>query len=247
MLFLHVYSPAFAEPSASPFAVKAMCLLQMSGAEWRPKFSTDPRKAPKAKFPVLEDGDRLIPDSSQIAAYLEDKLKFDFNEGLSDADRAIGHAFQRMAEEHLYFALVQDRWARDDVWAILKEKYFGFLPWPLRAFVPGMVRKSALKSLEGQGMGRHSKEEAAQRAAMDIRAIHVQLGTQAFLFGDRPTLADVSVAPMLGAIADGPIDTPLKQLVTGKSDLMAYLARARGAMYPAVANGGTRDEMAVAA
>jgi glutathione S-transferase len=236
MLILHAYSPAFSEPSASPFVVKAMCLLQISGVEWQPRFTTDPRKAPKGKFPVLEDGDRMIPDSSQIAAYLEDKLAIDFNDGLDNAARAMGHAMQRMVEENLYFALVQDRWARDEAWAILKEKFFGFMPWPLRAFVPGMVRKSALKDLRGQGMGRHSFEEAAQRAAMDIRAVRVQLGDQAFLFGDRPTHVDASVAPILGAIADGPVDTQLKRLVTDAPDLVAYLARARGAMYPVETN-----------
>ncbi len=81
-------------------------------------------------------------------------------------------------------------------------------------------------------MGRHSFQESAQRAAMDVRAIRVLLADQAFLFGDRPTLADASVAPMLGAIADGPVDTPLRRLVTDAPDLVAYLARAREAMYP---------------
>ena len=232
MFILHVYSPAFSEPSASPFAVKAMCLLQMSGAVWRPNFSTDPRKAPKAKFPVLEDGERMVPDSSEIAIYLEETLGIDFNEGLGDVDRAIGHALQRMIEEHLYFALVQDRWARDEVWAIIKDKYFGFLPWPLKAFVPGMVRKAALKDLHGQGMGRHSFEETVRRAAKDIGAVRVQLAGRPFLFGSRPTLADASVAAMLGAIADGPVDTPLRRLVADAPDLMAYLGRARDAIYP---------------
>ncbi|MGB0411998.1 MAG: glutathione S-transferase family protein [Pikeienuella sp.] len=238
MYILHAYSPAFSEPSASPFVLKAMCLLQMSGAAWCPKFSTDPRKAPKAKFPVLQDGEAMIPDSSQIAAWLEDKLQFDFNAGLDDDARAVGHAFQRMAEEHLYFALVQDRWARDDCWAIIREKYFGFLPWPLRVFVPGLVRKSALKDLNGQGMGRHSFKEATARAALDIRAIRVQLVDKAFLMGAGPTLTDASVAPMLGAIADGPIDTPLRRLVRDAPDLMGYLERVRGAIYPQVGEHG---------
>lgn len=231
MIILHAYSPAFDEPSASPFVVKAMCLLEMSGFDWRPVFSTDPRKAPKAKFPVLVDGDRIVPDSSQIADYLAAKGA-EFNAGLSPAQIAQGHALARMVEEHLYFAIVQDRWARKENWAIISQKYFGHLPWTLRQFVPGMVRKQALRSLNGQGVGRHSFDEATSRAAKDIGAITIQLGDQAFLFGENPKLADASVDAMLGAIADGPTDTPLRRLVRDHDRLPAYLERVRHRIYP---------------
>jgi glutathione S-transferase len=231
MIILHAYSPAFNEPSASPFVVKAMCLLEMSGLDWRPVFSNDPRKAPKAKFPVLVDGDVIVPDSGQIAEYLTVKGAT-FNAGLSPTEVAQGHVLSRMVEEHLYFTIVQDRWARDENWVIIREKYFGHLPWVLRQFVPGLVRKQALRSLNGQGVGRHTYEEATARAGQDINAVAMQLADQPFLFGDAPKQADASVGAMLGAIADGPTDTALRRLVDDHATLPAYLERLRAAIYP---------------
>ncbi|MGB0506093.1 MAG: glutathione S-transferase family protein [Pikeienuella sp.] len=233
MIILHAYSPAFKEPSASPFVVKVMCLLEMSGFAWKPKFSTDPRKAPKAKFPVIIDGDQIVPDSSQIADHLIAKGAV-FNAGLSDVEVACGHALTRMVEEHLYFTIVQDRWARDENWPIISQKYFGHMPWVLRQFVPSLARKQALGSLNGQGIGRHSFEEATARAAKDIDAIAVHLGDQPFLFGDSPKQADASVGAMLGGISDGPTDTPLRRLVRDHATLPGYLDRLHKTIYPSV-------------
>ena len=66
MLELITYKPAFSEPSGSPFCVKAMCLLRMSGLDWTPDFDADPRKAPISKLPVLRDGTRRIADSNAL-------------------------------------------------------------------------------------------------------------------------------------------------------------------------------------
>lgn len=71
MFELLVFRPAFGEPTGSPFCVKAMCLLALAEAEWRPVVVDDPRRMPHGKLPVLRDGDRLIPDSEAIRAHLD--------------------------------------------------------------------------------------------------------------------------------------------------------------------------------
>ena len=68
MFELLVFRPAFGEPTGSPFCVKAMCLLALAEAEWRPVVVNDPRRMPHGKLPVLRDGERLIPDSEAIRA-----------------------------------------------------------------------------------------------------------------------------------------------------------------------------------
>ncbi len=73
MLKLMTYKPAFGEPSASPFCTKAICLLNMSGLDWKPEYTSDPRKAPMAKLPVLRDGAfmRAFCDKGYHASKLE--------------------------------------------------------------------------------------------------------------------------------------------------------------------------------
>lgn len=66
MLSLISYNPAFGQPSGSPFCTKALCLLEMSGVDWKIDFDNDPRKTPMGKLPVLRDGSKIVPDSAYI-------------------------------------------------------------------------------------------------------------------------------------------------------------------------------------
>ncbi len=232
MLTLIVYPPAFGAPTASPFCVKAMCLMKASGLAWRPEISSDPRSTPKQKLPVLRDGDKIIPDSDQIRDHLETRYGIDFDEGLSALDRAVSRAVIRMAEENLYFILVCNRWLNDKNWEVTRRALFGQIPKPLFKFVTGKIRKQAIANVNGQGMGRHSVQERADRAAKDLAAIETLLDGKPFLFGDKPSAADMSVVPMLHAQATSPTKTPISVLVTENAALSAYIERGVSAMYP---------------
>lgn len=232
MLKLIVFNPAFGAPSASPFCTKAMCLLKMTGVEHRVVYGGDSRKAPKQKLPVLMDQDRAIPDSDAIRAHLETVAGIDFDAGLDPKQRATSRAVIRMVEEHLYFAIIYDRWLNDENWPHVRKVFFAPLPAPLRGIISRLVRKKVRTQVMGQGMGRHSPQEQLARVDADLTAISALLDGQDFLFGNSPTGADASVAPMLEAIAAAPAETALKRRVSQDPVLMDYLARARGVIYP---------------
>ena len=175
MLKLVTYSGAFGEPSGSPFCVKAMCLLQMSGLDWQPDYQADPRKSPKGKMPLLIDGDETIADSDQIRDHLETRHSIDFDSKLNAEQRAVSRAIIRTFEEHFYFILQSDRWEDDANWAHVKEIYFSDLPPIVRNIVPGIVRKQALRQGWEQGIRRHSLEERLDRAQKDIDAVQKTL------------------------------------------------------------------------
>ncbi len=229
MLTLLMFETHFGEPGSSPFVVKAICLLNMSGQEWQGKIA-DPRKMPKAKLPVLKVDQTLIPDSENIRAYLE-KQGADFDKGLTDEQRAASRAFIRMAEEHLYFHQVADRWLRDDVWEITRNTIFGMIPKLIRGVIANKIRKSLKAGLYTQGIGRFTEAERAQRVALDLTAIKQQLGDKPFLFGDTPTAADASVCPMLSGIASIPLPTEVSNLIKNDPVLTDYIARMRAALY----------------
>ena len=231
MMRLIVFPPAFGAPSASPFSTKAMCLLKMAGVEYD-SILGDPRKSPKGKLPVLLDDDLIIADSDAIREHLEKTLPYDFDEGLSAQDRAVSRAFIRMVEEHLYFVGVSYRWMNDENWEHVKAEFFDVIPAVVRGFVTKQIRKGVKTQLYGQGMGRHSFEEQLQRADADLSAIATQIGKQKFMFGDKPTAADASVAPMLDATVGSPADTALRRRLLGDKALMDYLERARTAIFP---------------
>ncbi|WP_299618812.1 glutathione S-transferase family protein [uncultured Tateyamaria sp.] len=229
MLTLVAYPPAFDQPSASPFCVKALYLLNMSGLPWQRNDTNDPRNWPNAKLPALWIEDQIIGDSDGIRAFLEGKGA-QFDKGLSDLDRATSRAFIRMAEEHMYFHLLLDRWADDAVWPRIRDTYFSELPGLLRNFIAGGMRRTVLKGMQTQGLGRLTPEERMARIEPDLQAIAHRLWQGPFLFGATPSAADASVAPMLAAMIGTPGDTALSRRVSEDQILTDYTTRVATAL-----------------
>jgi glutathione S-transferase len=229
MITLITYAPTFGEPAASPFCSKAIWLLNMSGQAWQREDTADPRGMPKQKLPAIRLGDDIVPDSDNIRSHLEAQGA-DFDAGLSDIEKSTSRAFIRMAEEHMYFHIVMDRWGNDAVWPIIRDTYFDSIPKLLRGLVTNSLRKACLKGMKQQGLGRLTEEERMARIEPDLQAIATRLWQSPYLFGERPTAADASVAAMLANMRATPGKTLLKMRVAEDEVLCRYIDRARDAM-----------------
>jgi glutathione S-transferase len=225
---LITYPAHFGQPSASPFCVKAMYVLNACGLDWQREDTNDPRKMPLAKLPVLRAGDRLIAGSDRIAAFARE-TGTDPDAALSPAERAAAHGLVRMAEEHLYFLLLLDRWERREVWPSTRDAYFHEIPALLRGLISGGIRRTVLSGLRAQGLGRMGWPERLDRARADFSALEDQLGDAPFLFGAAPHLVDASVASMLAAIAATPVRTDLQTALEAFPVLGRYAARVHDA------------------
>ncbi|MGR3314120.1 glutathione S-transferase family protein [Roseovarius indicus] len=217
--------------SFSPFCLKAMCLLGMSGQDWEPSFTTDPSKMPYGRLPVLKTAEALIPDSGRIQVWLEGRGA-GFDDALSEGEKAHSHALVRMVEEGLRYGLVHDRWVRDECWKVTRDQFFGALPVPLRGTIAGTARKRIRRMLDMQGTGQFSEADRLDRMARDLEAIRETLGNTDYLFGPAPSAADAAVVPVLDMIRTLPCDTELRALVRDDERIGAYLDRASARLYP---------------
>lgn len=229
MLTLITYPAGFQQFSYSPFCVKVAFLLNMSGFDWTREDSHDPRKAPQGKLPVLRTPEGLVHDSAAIQSYLERKGA-EFDGHLSARDLACGQGVRRMLEDHLYFVLVLDRWEREEVWDVIRDRYFAEVPGILRKLVSGSIRRSTLRGLWAQGLGRMTWDERMERADHDLSALSQLLSASPFLFGQTPSSFDASAAAMLCAMRATPCETPLSQRVATDPVFSDYLGRATEAM-----------------
>jgi glutathione S-transferase len=230
MLVLHSVPPAFGQKTASSYCLKAMFLLNMAGLEWRPEYSVFVKNAPRGKFPVLIDGDVIVPDSTDIARYLERVHGCDFTPGLSPEQKAQGHAISRMMEEHVAQALTYDRWVLDPVWPHLKPYLFIAVPETARDEVAEGAREKVKQLSYAQGMGRLTPEEVVARISEDFDALETLLGDKPFLFSDRPVYADASTAPFLISLLSQPVETRLQCNLKSRPDLVAYAERVKAAL-----------------
>jgi len=113
VITLYTFGPAFGLPDPSPFVTKAEVLIKMSGLPYRTDTKGFPT-APKGKLPYIDDDGTIIADSTFIRMHLERKYRIDFDQGLSPAERGVAWAFEKMCEDHLYWAGLHARWMVDE-------------------------------------------------------------------------------------------------------------------------------------
>lgn len=221
-------------PSHSPFCMKAICLLEMAGIAWEPEISVDVSVQPLGKLPVLRAGAQVIPDSSNIEDYLSAQ-GYDFDIGLSAAQKAVSHALKSMVEHNLTLGMVHDRWLDERVWPVMREEFFAAVPDEAREMVAEQGRAPVRAGLTSQGIARFSAQDRKTRLGRDLAVLETVLGDQAFLFGDGPSSADAAIAPVLDMILRLPAKTDLWAAVEAVPTFAPYVARVRAAIYP----GGT--------
>ena len=221
---LYGFGPAFGLPDASPFVTKAIMLLEMAGLPFERK-RAGLRGAPKGKIPYIVDDGVTVPDSTFIRAHIETKYGFDFDSGLSPAERGVAWAFEKMMEEQVYFALVYWRWMDDASFERGPRQFFKAAPALIRPLLVPYVRRQVRRQVLAQGMGRHSRPETIALAKRALEALSAQLGDKPLLMGARACGADAGVAAQLANAACPHFDNELTALARSYPNLLAYSER----------------------
>jgi glutathione S-transferase len=233
MITLYSFGPAFGLPDPSPFVLKAEVLLKMAGVPYR--ISTEGfGKAPKGKLPYIDDDGERIADSTFIRWHIEKKYRFDFDRGLSADARAVAWAFEKMAEDNLYWTLVDSRWTDDGNFQKGPVNFFRKVPAPLRPIVVAMVRRQLRKTLHGQGMGRHTTAEIVALATRSIDAMADYLGSKPFFMGAEPLGVDATMFAFAAGVLCPVFDTPIRIAAERHDNLKRYVGRMTARFYPAL-------------
>lgn len=231
MITLYTFGPNFGLPDPSPFCMKAMVLLKMSGLPFQTA-TADLRKAPKGKAPYMEDSGKTVADSTFIRLHLEQERGIDFDAGLSDIEKGIAWAFEKLCEDNLYWIAVQSRWVDDDNFNAGPRVFFDAVPAPLRALVIPMVRRQVARDLKGQGMGRHSETENLALAVKGMESIAAFLGDKPYLMGEKPCGADATVYSFVAGFLCPQFKTPLIEATSRHANLVAYCERMKAEYFP---------------
>lgn len=230
-IILYTFGPAFGVPDPSPFVLKAIMLLKLSGlpfVEDRGGFA----KAPKGKLPYIDDAGTVIADSTLIRLHLERAHDIDFDAGLTAAEAATGWALERMLEDHAYWLVLQERWMDDTNFARGPKHFFDEVPRPIRPIVSTLVRRKLRRSLYLHGVGRHAEPDRLALAKGDIDAMADILGDKPFLFGDLPHGADATLFAFSAALLATDLQPKLTALAARHANLRAYVDRMMKQYFP---------------
>lgn len=228
MIRLFQLPPAYGLPNASPFCLKLETFLRMAGQAYQNVYIFNPGKAPKGKLPYIEDEGRAVADSGLILGYLKEHRNLDLDASLTPAERAVSLAWQRLLEEHLYWALIHSRWLDEDGWRRTRQEFFGKLPWPLRALVPALVRRGMRAEIRGHGMGRHKADEIWRMGMTDLEALSDFLADKPYFMGGHPSSLDAVAYGFLANILLVDLDNPLRRRALQLPNLGAFCERMKG-------------------
>lgn len=232
-ILVHALPPVWSTPSPSPFVIKLLTFLRITNIPHVLHPLRSPPRSASKKIPyvTLPTGE-ILADSSLIIARLSRDHRVDLDAGLSDAERAHAHLVGCMLESHLYFAALYERFATPEGFACVRRDYFAHLPWPLRVLLPLFVRRNALANLHGQGTGRLTREQVADLARADVRALATFLGDRPFLLGAQPRTIDATALAFLWAATSHPFESAVRTAIESHPNLLDYLARMRAAYWP---------------
>jgi glutathione S-transferase len=231
MITLFTFGPAFGLPDPSPFVTKAEVLLKLSGLPYRTS-TKGLRGAPKGKLPYIDDDGTIVADSTLIRLHLEERHGIDFDKGLSPAEKGVAWAFEKMCEDHLYWAVVHSRWMDRGNFDKGPRRFFDIAPAPIRPLVISVIRRRVRRDLHGQGLGRHDTAEIEKLAVRGIAAIADLLGDNPYLMGGGPCGADATVFAWVLSLLCPRFETPIRSAAEQRANLVAYRDRGLKQWFP---------------
>jgi glutathione S-transferase len=231
MITLYTFGPSAGLPDISPFVMKAEVLLKMAGLAYRTDASGF-RKAPKGKLPYIADGGEIIADSTFIRWHLERRHGVDFDRGLTGEQKAIAWAFEKMAEDNLYWVIVDLRWMDDENFDRGARNFFAAVPALMRPLVIAMVRRKVRGTLQAQGIGRHTADQKAALGCRSITAIADFLGDKPYLMGSEPCGADASLFAFVAGMLCPQFRSPVRDAAERYDNLCCYVGRMTARYYP---------------
>lgn len=227
MLIFYGFGSAFGLPDPSPFVMKSEVHLKMAGLPYRFERAA-PNTAPKGKIPFIRTGAQCLGDSTFIRAHIEREHGFDFDKGLSAAQRAQAWAIERMLEDHLYFAILQTRWIDDENWEKGPSHFFDGAP----EGIAEAARERTRAKLDGHGLGRHREDEILELGGRSLSALSALLGDKPYLFGEEPCGTDATAFAFTAAVLTPFFDSALRKQAERHANLVAYRDQMMQRYYP---------------
>lgn len=231
MITLSGFGPNFGLPEVSPYVTKTEVHLRMAGLAYE-KHPSNPVLAPKGQLPFIDDGGKLIGDSSFIRMHIEREYGVDFDAGLSPVERATALAIELMIDRELAPAFVYFRWLVPANFEKGPAQFFNGAPAEQREAIKKDVLERVRASFLARGIARHSEAEITLLAERSLDALDVFIGDKPYLMGDAPCGADAFVFATLAGAMTPYFNSPVRDAAIARPRLVAYVTRMMDRFYP---------------
>ncbi|XP_076813696.1 failed axon connections homolog [Clavelina lepadiformis] len=224
LIAIYYAAPTLLAPTASPFVLKLLTYLRMTGLKYKSVHTL--KMSSKGKHPFIVYKGKEIADSTLIIQFLNNEFNKDLNTSLNAVERATSLAFQRLCEENLVWCVVHDRWIVNTDAFLGQLEMSNMMKKFMSFYVSVRFRRVQQANLHGHGIGRHSDEEILQIGKRDLTALSNFLADKDFFMGSEPTLLDCTSFGLLEQIIECLPGSEYEQFIKEKlPNLVAYTER----------------------
>ncbi|MCI4680654.1 glutathione S-transferase family protein [Rhodoblastus acidophilus] len=217
---LYSYPTLFGVADNNGYGLKIFAFLRLVGLPFVHEHLFDASSAPRGQLPNIVDNGETVGDSETIVAHLTRNYGLTIDHALSERQRALSLLVTRLLDD-LYWVMSYSRWK--------DERY-----WP--AFRAALLREHPSLTEEGlarardynfqryfyQGIGRYEPDAAYERGLADLGVLAGLIAEGGFVHGGEPTSIDAGIYGFIANIHFYDIDTPLKQFVSSRPELVAH-------------------------
>jgi glutathione S-transferase len=230
MLTLYSYPGLFGVADNNGYGLKVFAFLKLAGLPFTHQHVFDASAAPRGQLPYIVDDGEAIGDSDTIVAHLAAKYRLALDDDLTAAQRDMSHLIERMLDD-LYWVMSYSRWK--------DERYRPAFVQAFRREYPNVTEEGLRKAQDFnalryhyQGIGRYSPEAAYARGIADLQVLANLIPPAGFLQGPAPGSIDAAIYGFIANIYFYEIDTPLREFVTARPNLVRHCTDIHAAIAP---------------
>ena len=220
MLTLYSYPELFGVVDNNPFGLKVYAFLRLCGVGFQHRHILDASSAPHGQLPYLLDGTQAIDDSDTIIEHVARKLGLDTQEILSPREESLDLLLRRTLDD-LYWPMSYSRWRDDRCWPAFRDAFLTRHP-DIPANDLDRAREYNRLRYHYQGIGRYEPDRIYARGIEDLRGVADLLDERQFCHGEVPTRTDAAIYGFVANIFLYDIETPLKQYVQSRPNLVRH-------------------------
>jgi glutathione S-transferase len=220
MLTLFSYPDLCGVADNNPFGLKVYAFLKLSKVPFRHEHIFDASKAPRGQLPYVVDDDATIGDSDAIISHLIRKYALTVDDRLTPAQKDT-HLLIRRTLDDLYWVMSFSRWKDDRFWPRFRDAFVRAHSLLTVEALEG-AREFNFKRYHFQGIGRYEPAEAYARGIADLGVLANLLPGSGYMFGAKPGSIDAALYGFIANIYFYDIDTPLKECVMSKQNLVTH-------------------------
>ncbi len=236
MITLYSYPMLFGVADNNGYGLKVFAFLRLVGLPFVHEHIFDASAAPRGQLPYIVDDGETVGDSETIIAHLTRKYRLTIDAALGARERDLSLLITRLLDD-LYWVMSYSRWKDDRYWPAFRATLMREHP-NLTEEGLAKAREFNFQRYHFQGIGRYAPDAAYARGLADLGVLADLVPVDGYLHGRHQTSVDAGIYGFIANIYFYDIDTPLKQFVSSRQNLVRHCTEVHETVMRGQPNGG---------